>query len=257
MKLNLERPLAVFDIESTGINRKTDRVIDLAIIKIMPNGEQKDYTYRVNPGIPIPKESTDIHGITDADVEQATFFKEIAPDVIHRLENCDLGGFNIVHFDIPLLCEEYARAGIPFILEGRQIIDAQRIYHKKEPRDLSAALAFYCGKKHTGAHGALKDVEATIHVLEGQLDTYPDLPHTPKSLNEYCNPRDRAWIDYTGRLKWESEEAVINFGKNKGRTLRNLATDDPGFLKWILKTDFPSDTQDIIRNALAGRYPKK
>lgn len=255
MKLHLERPFAVFDIESTGINRKVDRIIDLAIIKLRPDGKRDSYSYRVHPGTPIPPESTAVHGITDADVDGCPSFSEIAETVHEVLEGCDLGGFNVLHFDIPLLTEEFARAGIVFRLDDRRVVDAQRIFHRKEPRDLSAALQFYCGEMHLDAHGALADVEATLRVMEGQFERYPDLPTDMDELEAFCNPRDPAWADRTGRLKWVEDQVVINFGKNQGKSLRTLVSEDNGFLNWILKNDFPADTKDLVRNALAGHFP--
>lgn len=258
MKIQLDRPLAVFDIESTGLNRQTDRIIDLAIIKLMPDGSREQKTYRVNPGIPIPAESSAIHGITDDDVKDCPAFEAVAQQVADFIGDADLGGFNIIHFDIPMLLAEFARAGIAFSIDDRRTIDSQRIFHRKEPRDLSAALQFYCGRDHEGAHSAFDDVEATIDVLNGQFERYEDLPTSPDELDEFCNPRDPNWIDRTGRLKWnENDEPVINFGKNANRRLKDLALLEGGFLKWILKSDFPLDTKEIIRDALNGKFPAR
>ena len=257
MNWNIERPLAVFDIESTGINRKADRIIDLAIIILKPDGSREEHTFRVNPGMPIPPDSTAIHGITDDDVKDCPPFRDVAEKVLKVLEGCDLSGFNVLHFDIPVLQEEFARADMRFEMEGRRVVDAQRIFHKKEPRDLSAALSFYCGEAHTDAHGALADVEATIHVLKGQLERYPDLPTDVAALEEFCNPRNPKWVDQTGKFKWDGDEAVINFGKNQGRKLREMAQFEKSFLDWMLRSDFPRDTQAIAKNALAGKYPAK
>ncbi|HMP74026.1 MAG TPA: 3'-5' exonuclease [Kiritimatiellia bacterium] len=254
--LKTDRPLAVFDIESTGINPRMDRIIDLAIVIIMPDGERKNYTYRVNPECPIPHGASSVHGIYDADVKDSPPFRTIAPEVMRVLENCDLCGYNILHFDIPMLTEEFTRAGIPFSLEGRRLIDAQRIFHKREPRTLSAALKFYCGDDHVGAHGALEDVVATIDVLEGQFRKYPDLPREVNALAEECNPRDPSWLDSTGKIRWENGEAIINFGRNKGRTLRDLVATEAGFLRWVIDNNFPKDTRDILANALRGQFPE-
>jgi DNA polymerase-3 subunit epsilon len=255
MNLNIEKPLAVFDIESTGINRRVDRIIDLAIAVLKPDGTREDYAFRVNPGMPIPPGSTAVHGITDEDVKDAPSFQDVAADVLKVLEGCDLGGFNLIHFDIPVLQEEFARAGSTFDMEGRRVIDVQRIFHKKEPRDLSAALSFYCGQSHIDAHGAMADVEATIQVLNAQMTKYADLPRDVDALEEFCNPRNPEWVDRTGKLKWDGDEAVINFGKNQGRKLRDMAQMEKSFLDWMLRSDFPKDTLDIIRDALAGKFP--
>jgi DNA polymerase-3 subunit epsilon len=256
LKLNLERPLAVFDIESTGTNRKTDRIIDLAIVKILPDGKTEAHEFRVNPGMPIPAEATAIHGITDADVKDCPPFKEIAGQVIAVLKDCDFGGYNIGGFDVPMLCEEFARAGVPFDTENRRIVDAQRIFHKKVPRDLAAALSYYCGELHLNAHSAMADVQATIRVLEGQMERYRDLPHDVEGLDAFCNPRDPKWVDRTGKFKWENREVVVNFGRKQGAKLRDIVLNEPSFLQWLLKSDFPRDTQEIVQNALKGKYPE-
>ena len=254
--LKLDRPLAVFDIESTGTNRKFDRIIDLAIVKLLPSGKSESITFRVNPEMPIPPESTAVHGITDDDVKDAPPFKQIARRVAEVLDGCDLGGFNISHFDIPLLCEEFIRAGIPFETESRRVVDAQRIFHKKVPRDLVAALAYYCGEMHLDAHDAMGDVKATVRVLEGQLEKYPDLPRDMDALDAFCNPRDPTWVDKTGKFKWIGSEVVINFGKKQGQKLRDIAKLEPSFLQWMAKNDFPRDTLAVAQNALNGKFPE-
>lgn len=251
----LQRPLAIFDIESTGLNKKLDRIIDLAIIRIHPDGSRDEHTFRVNPECPIPSESTAVHGITDADVADAPVFKEVAHQVSELLTGCDLGGFNLIHYDIPMLMEEFTRAEIPFSTEGRRIIDVQRIFHKKEPRDLTAALRFYCGDEHTGAHGALADVDATLRVLEAQFERYTDLPHDLDEIDALCNPKDPAWADATGKLKWQDGTLTVNFGQKQGLSLRELVLNEPGYLEWILKKDFPDDTKTLVRDALNNRYP--
>ena len=254
-KLKLDKPLAFFDIEATGVNPRSDRIVDLAIVKILPDGNRESYLYRFNPERKIPSDAIAVHGITDADVADSPKFKDQAKSIVEILENCDLAGYNIINYDIPMLCEEFARAGIPFSAEGRCIVDAQRIFHKREPRDLTAALAFYCNELHLGAHGALDDVSATIRVLEGQLQRYEDLPCEPTALHDFCNPRDPSWADRTGKLKWVDNEIVINFGKNQGRKLRDMTKTDPNFLRWMLEKSFPPDTTEIIRNAIAGKFP--
>lgn len=257
MKLTLDRPLVVFDIESTGINPRMDRIIDLALVKLFPDGRREQHNFRVNPEIPIPAEATAIHHITNADVAYAPPFRNVARQLMEVLADSDLGGFGVVRFDIPMLVEEFARAGLEFNPDTRRIVDAQRIYHKKEPRDLSAALSFYCGEMHLGAHGAEADALATVAVLEAQLQKYDDLPSSIAELDQYCNPpRNPAWADRAGKLKWQNGELLINFGvQNIGRSLKKLAQDNPKFLKWILKSDFPADTKCIVADALEGRFP--
>jgi DNA polymerase III subunit epsilon len=254
--LKLERPLAVFDIESTGTNRKFDRIIDLAIVKLLPGGKSESYSFRVNPGMPIPAEATLIHGITNEDVKDSPTFKEIAVNVAEVLKDCDLAGYNISNFDIPLLGEEFIRAGLPFDTESRRVVDAQRIFHKKVPRDLAAALAYYSGELHLNSHDAMGDVQATVKVIEGQLKRYPDLPRDMDALDAFCHPRDPTWVDKTGKFKWADGEAVINFGKKQGQKLREIARMEPSFLQWMVKNDFPRDTLDIVQNALRGKFPE-
>lgn len=255
LELNLDRPLLVFDIESTGINWRVDRIIDLAWVKLLPDGERVSGGYRVNPGIPIPGEATRIHGISEEDVKDCPPFAAIAREVAADFADADLCGYNLLRFDVPLLCEEFKRAEVPFDVASRRVIDAQRIYHQREPRDLSAALRFYAGVEHTGAHGAMEDVLATVRVLEGQLQRYPDLPRNLDELHAYCNPRDASWIDREGKLKWSDGEIVINFGRNQGRRLRELVEREPGFIQWMINNAFPEDTKEILRNAQAGQWP--
>ena len=254
----LDRPLAFFDIEATGISPRTDRIVELAIVKLLPpHGKAENHVYRVHPEMPIPPESTKIHGITDEDVKDCPTFDQIAPEIIEILRDCDLGGYNIIRFDIPMLTEEFIRSKIRFDANNRRIIDAQRIFHKREPRDLAAALRYYCNAEHENAHGALADTEATVNVVIGQLKMYEDLPADIGELAEYCNPRDPSWVDQLGRIKWEGSEAVLNFSKKKGMSLRELSKDDPGFLRWIIRSDFPMDTREIAKDALEGIFPQK
>lgn len=255
LPIQTDRPIAFFDIESTGINVRADRIVDLCIIKVHPDGHRETHTFRVNPGIPIPVEASRVHGIYDADVKDCPLFKTIAKQVAAIFDGADLGGFNILRFDVPMLAEEMVRAETPFVVEGRRIVDAQRIYHRREPRDLSAALMFYKGKKHAGAHGALDDVLATIEVLEGQYEKYADLPRSILELDEYCNPRNPFWADASGKLKWVNGELTINFGKKSGAKLRDLVQLEPSYLRWMLDQNFPRDTATIIGNALKGKYP--
>lgn len=250
-----DKPIAFFDIEATGINFRTDRIIELAVVVFAPDGGRKTFTFRFNPERPIPPEATAVHGIRDADVKDCPTFVTAAPEVAAIFEGCDLGGYNVIHYDIPMLQAEFERAAVPFEVEGRRIVDAQKIFHKKEPRDLTAALQFYCGDAHVGAHGALSDVEATIRVLEGQMARYPDLPRDIDPLSDFCDQRDPSWADRKGRFKWAGGELVFNFGKKQGQRLRDIAFMEPSFLRWMLKGNFPPDTLTIVRNALAGTFP--
>lgn len=253
-KWQLDRPLAVFDIESTGINPRADRIIELSIVKLLPpKGLHEVRTFVVNPGIPIPPESSAIHGIMDADVAGKPLFRDLAAEIYRFLDGCDLAGYNIIRFDVPMLIEEFLRASINFSMEGRRLVDAQRIYHKREPRDLKAALQHYCGELFLEGHRAEADALATVRVLEGQFARYPDLPRDLNELDKYCDLRDPSWVDRDGKLRWLNGEITINFGKKKGERLSDLARNDPNFLKWILKSDFASDTKAIIAKIQEGK----
>jgi len=256
-KLKLNRPLAFFDIESTGTSPRADRIVEICIVKLMPDGTRTTHTYRINPQMPIPEEVVEIHGISDADVADCPTFQDVADEIAQLLDNCDLAGYNVARFDIPMLTEEFIRANRPLDLETHCVVDVQRIFHRKEPRDLAAALAFYTGEPHLNAHGAEADVLATIRVLEGQFDRYDDLPETVEEMQEYCNPRNPYWVDRTGKLKWSGAEVVLNFGRKKGTTLKSLVESDPNFIKWMLRSDFPSDVREIIENAQKGIWPTK
>jgi DNA polymerase-3 subunit epsilon len=253
-KWNLERPLVVFDIESTGTNPRADRIIELSLIKLLPpKGEREIHTFLMNPGIPIPAEAIAIHGISNEKVANAPLFKDLAPKILQLLEGCDLAGYNVIRFDIPMLIEEFLRSGNTFDIASRRIIDAQRIYHKREPRDLKAALAFYCNELFLDGHQAEADALATVRVLEGQLERYNDLPKSMDELAKYCDLRDPSWVDRDGKLRWVDGEIAINFGKKKGEKLSYLAKTDTSFLKWILRGDFASDTKAIVTKILEGK----
>ena len=256
MKMNLQRPIVFFDLETTGLNPTEDRVIEICCIKVHPDGKKDVKTRRVNPEKPISKEASDITGISDEDVANEPTFKQLAKGIFNFFEGCDISGYNIMRFDLRVLTEEFKRAGISFDASNHQLVDVQRIFHKKEPRTLEAALRFYCKKDLEGAHAAENDVFATIDVLEGQLDMYDDLENDIEALAEYC--KDERWVDMNGRLHWKDGEAAIGFGKNQGKLLRDLITADRGYLKWILNGEFPEDTKRIIRDAMdKGVYPSK
>lgn len=254
-RLALDRPLCFFDLESTGTFPDRDRIVDLTIITLHPDGSRSEFSALVNPTVPIPPSATAIHGISDAMVGDQPTFKQLAPPIAALLTGADLAGFGVRRFDLRMLAAEFARAAVPFSLEGRRIIDALAIYHKREPRDLSAALRFYCGDELEGAHRALADVEATIAVLAGQFARYTDLPTSIDALHAYC--RDERWVDDTGRIVWIDGVACIGFGKHAGRTLESLAAEPYGrdYLRWILDADFPTDTKRIVSSALAGKFP--
>lgn len=253
--MTLDKPLVVFDIESTGINPRADRIIEMAAIRIFPDGGKDSKEWLLNPGIPIPIESTAIHGIEDAHVASCPTFRDIAYEVNDYMRDYDLAGFNHIRFDVPLLVEEFLRVGMIFDIDCRRLIDAQRIFHKREPRDLTAAVKFYCNEEFTDAHGAKADAEATLRVLEGQFVRYPDLPRDPDELDRLLNERDPFFVDRVGRLRWVDGEMTINFGKRQGQKVRDLVVEDPAFLRWILRSDFPRDTQRLIEEAMENRWP--
>lgn len=254
--LKLDRPLVVFDLEATGLNKKSDRIISIGILKYLPGEKQPvRKRYLLNPGVPIPAESTRVHGITDEDVKDAPTFAAIAAHLEDLLKDADLAGYNIIGYDIPLLCEEFARAHRPFDVEKRRVLDVQKIFFNKEPRTLEAALRFYCGEEHTDAHDALGDVLATVKVLGGQFARYGDLPTDMAGLDEYCCQKKPEWVDRQGRLKWKNGEVALNFGKFSGKLLREVVPEDPNFVTWLLRSDFPEDTKRIVRDAVNGKYP--
>jgi DNA polymerase III subunit epsilon len=245
----LERPLAVIDLETTGIDPKCDRIIEVSVLKIAPGGEADHRTRRVNPGVPIPPEATAVHGITDDDVADSPSFRAIAPGLARYLDGCDLAGFNILKYDLRLLAAEYNRVGMTFPMAGRKIIDACHIYHRREPRDLTAAYKFYCGLDHEGAHGAAADVMATLAILDAQVARYGDLPGTVDGLHGHCN--DPEALDLGGMFG-RDEDGVIVFikGKYKGRSLEDIAVSKPDYLEWMRREDFFDDTKAIALEAL-------
>jgi DNA polymerase-3 subunit epsilon len=256
-KLPLQRPLIIFDLETTGVQVHTDRIIEIAALKLLPGGSTRQLSHRVNPEVPIPPESTAVHGITDADVALEPTFRHLAPKLIEFFVDCDLAGFNVRRFDLPLLVNEFERAGETLPETDVHVIDVQTIFHMKEPRDLSAALRFYCGREHTGAHGALADVLATAEVFEAQLDRYPDLPHDIIELERVVHPKDPAWLDDEGKFVWEGNNVIITFGKHRGTSLRDLVQRDRNYLEWILSGNFSMSVQSLVRDALEGTFPER
>lgn len=256
LALKLDRPLVVFDIESTGVLPRRDRIIELAAIKVRPDGTREERTWLMNPGVPIPPETTAIHGISDEIVRDCPTFADRAREIYDFFDGCDLSGFNADRFDIPCLEEEFARAGMNFGAAARRHVDVQRIYHRMEPRDLSAAVRFYLGRDHVGAHGAAADAAATLAVLEAQMERYPQLPRTTSEMDVYLVPRDPLNADRNGMLRWRDGELLVNFGRKRGESLAKLLVNEPGFLRWMLKGDFETDVKMIVRDLLEnGRLP--
>ena len=254
--MNLDRPLVVFDLETTGLFPKKDRIIELGAIKVLPDGAEEERCWLLNPGMPIPQESTAVHGIADADVKDCPTFAERADEIFEFFEGCDLSGFNSDRYDIPCLEEEFARVGKNFAVSQRRCIDVQRIYHKMEPRDLTAAVRFYLGRDHAGAHGAEADTRATLEVLKAQLVKYPGLPKGSAEMSEFLAPRDPNSIGRCKELLWRDGELYVNFGKKKGEKLRDILFREEKYLKWILKGDFDTEVKSVVRDLLDnGRLP--
>lgn len=253
MLLQLTRPLAFFDLETTGIRIGRDRIVQIGIVRLMPDGSRESYQTLVNPEMPIPAEATAVHGITDLDVAMAPRLQDVAEEVLEHLAGCDLGGFNVIRFDVPFLSEELHRVGTAWDTSTARIVDAQRIYHKMEPRNLSAALKFYVGRDHEGAHDALADVEATADVLLAQLERYSELPQTVAELGEISGDRQRS-PDAAGKLKFDDKGHVcLGFGKYSGWTLENIGRNDPGYLQWLMiKAELPASTLAIMKNVLSN-----
>jgi len=254
--LELIRPLISFDLETTGLDIQKDRIIEISCVKIHPGGQKEILTHRVNPGVPISPEASAVHGITDADVKNEPRFQKLAAEYSAFLEESDLTGFNLERFDLPLLKNEFARCGIDFGTKEVNVIDAQKIFFKKEPRTLTAAYKYYCDKELTDAHSAQADAEATAEILMAQIQRYDDLPTNMEELHEYCHPAHPNWIDPEGKIVWKKGQATINFGRHTGTPLEQLARDDRGYLQWVLKKDFSSEVMTICEAALRGEFPE-
>ncbi|HBJ59207.1 MAG TPA: DNA polymerase III subunit epsilon [Verrucomicrobia bacterium] len=256
LNLKLNRPLAIFDIESTGLNPRRDRIVELAAIKVWPDGHEESRCWLLNPTVSIPAETSAIHGITDAIVKDCPTFAEKAKEIYDFFKDADLGGFNSDHYDIPCLEEELLRAGYALNACARKRIDVQRIYHRMEPRTLTAAVKYYLGRSHDGAHGAEADARATLEVLDAQMKRYPELPRTVDELDEYLVPHDPLNADRNGLLRWKDGDLLVNFGKKRGESLKRLLVNEPNYLKWLVKGDFDADVRAIAQDLLDnGRLP--
>ncbi len=234
-----------FDLETTGVDVTNDHIVEISLIKVLPSGEEIEKTRRINPGVPIPPEATAVHHITDEDVAHAPTFKQIARSLANEMSGCDIAGFNSNKFDIPMLDQEFQRAGIKFDFSKARMIDVQTIFHKKEQRTLVAAYRFYCGKELDGAHSANADTRATYEVLMAQLDKYDDLPNDMEELSKFS--RQNRNVDFMGRLIYnDKDEEVVNFGKYKGKLAEEVLQKDPSYYDWIMKGDFPQNTKDCF-----------
>lgn len=257
MKLNLSKPLAFFDLETTGVSITKDRIVEISILKIHPNGDEEIKTRRINPGMPIPESSSLIHGIYDEDVKDEPVFNQVAKSLNDFLAGCDLGGYNLVRFDVPFIIEEFLRAGIDFSIDNRRIIDAQRIFYMMQPRTLSAAYEFFCNKSLENAHSAEADTIATYEVLKGQLDKYEGVKIKTKDgevIEPVINDMDALHkisisnaVDLAGRIVFnEDGKEVINFGKHKDKLVTEVFKKEPAYYDWMMRGDFPQQTKNIL-----------
>ena len=246
MDLNLKNPLVFFDLETTGINITRDRIVEISVLKVHPNGKEETKTRRINPEMPIPPESTAIHGITDEDVKDCPTFKQVAKSFADLLEGCDMAGFNSSRFDVPLLTEEFLRAGVDFETDKKKFVDVQIIFHRKEQRTLEAAYAFYCNKKLENAHSAEADVIATYEVLKSQLDRYSDLENDINFLSkEYSSFNNN--VDLAGRIILNDKGVeVFNFGKHRGKSVTEVLNREPSYYSWMMDGDFPLNTKQVL-----------
>lgn len=246
MELNLKNPLLFFDLESTGLNVATDRIVEISAVKVFPDGKHEVKTRRLNPTIPISAESQRIHGISNEDVKDCPTFKEIAKSLAQWMSGCDFAGYNSTKFDIPLLAEEFLRAGVDFDFRKRKMVDVQNIFHKMEQRTLSAAYKFYCNKNLENAHSAEADTMATYEVLKAQLDKYPDTLKNDVNMLADFSTKTRL-VDYAGRIVLNDKDIpVFNFGKHKGQPVENIFRIEPSYYSWMMDGDFTRDTKKVI-----------
>lgn len=252
MKLNLKNPIVFFDLETTGVNINTDRIVEICYLKVYPNGNEESKTMRINPDMHIPEQSSAVHGIYDEDVADCPTFKEVAKNIARDMEGCDIAGFNSNRFDVPLLAEEFLRAGVDIDMSRRKFIDVQVIYHKLEQRTLSAAYKFYCNKNLEDAHTAEADTRATYEVLKAQLDRYPDeLQNDMVFLSEYSSFTRN--VDFAGRMVYNEQNIpIFNFGKYKGQSVAEVLRKDPGYYSWMLQGDFTLNTKQMLTRIKLG-----
>jgi DNA polymerase-3 subunit epsilon len=267
LNLNLKNPLVVFDLETTGTNISHDRIVEIAMIKIMPNGEELIKERKINPTIPIPAEVSAIHGIFDEDVKDEPTFKQVAKSMAQFLEGCDLGGYNVLKFDLPLLVEEFLRANVEFEVENRKILDAQKIFHMMEKRNLSAAYKFYCSQTLENAHSAKADTQATWEVFKAQIERYEGhemvdalgnkmgvIQNDMNVIHDLINSR---MIDLAGRFVYNDQGVeTINFGKHRGKSIHEVLDKEPSFYDWMMKGDFPLDTKRKLTQLRLKKFTK-
>jgi DNA polymerase-3 subunit epsilon len=253
--LQLTRPLVILDLETTGINLGSDRIIEIALLKIAPDQTKQVKRKLINPEMPIPPQSSEVHGITDEMVKGAPTFKQAANEIKQFIDQCDLGGYNSNRFDIPILAEEFLRAGLEFDVRGRKLVDVQRIFHTMEQRTLSAAYRFYCNKTLEGAHSAENDASATWEVLEAQIQKYPQLGNDLDTVMKFLG--DEQIVDFARRFVFENGVEVFNFGKHKGRAVADVLKSEPQYYDWMMKGDFPLHTKQKLTEILNRTLLKK
>ena len=245
MELKLKRPIVFIDLETTGISVSNDRIVEISLLKISPDGKEQWITTRINPEIPIPPQTTEIHGISDKDIADAPTFREVAKNLVLFLEGCDIAGYNSMKFDIPLLAEEFLRTDTDFNFTKRKYVDVQVIFHKKEQRTLAAAYQFYCNKELKEAHSSKADTLATFEVLKAQLDRYEDLENDIEKLADFSSFNDN--VDFAGRIILdENGTEIFNFGKHKGKSVEKVFEDEPSYYSWMMNGDFPLYTKKVL-----------
>lgn len=255
MKLQLTRPIAFIDLETTGLNISTEKIVEIAIVKILPDGTKQVKRKLINPQIPIPAASSELHGITDEMVKDAPTFKQAANEIKQFIENCDLAGYNSNRFDIPMLIEEFLRSGLEFTVDGKKLLDVQKVFHMMEQRTLSAAYKFYCNKNLENAHGAEVDAAATWEVLEAQLERYPQIGTTVESIVKFTGEDDI--VDFARRFIKEKGVEVFNFGKHKGKPVVQVLKEEPQYYDWMMKGDFAMNTKQKLTEILNRTLLKK
>jgi len=255
MKLQLTKPIAFIDLETTGINISTERIVEIAMVKISPDGTQQIKRKLINPQMPIPKASSDIHGITDEMVKDAPTFKQAANEIKQFIDNCDLAGYNSNRFDIPMLIEEFLRSGLEFTLDGKKLLDVQKVFHMMEQRTLGAAYKFYCNKSLENAHSAEVDATATWEVLEAQVERYPQIGNTVDSIVKFTGEDDI--VDFARRFVKENGIEIFNFGKHKGKPVTQVLKEEPQYYDWMMKGDFPMNTKQKLTEILNRTLLKK
>lgn len=255
-ELSLKKPIIFFDLETTGTDTGTDRIVEIAMIKLNPNGTREKYLKRINPTIPISEESTSIHGISNEDVKDCPTFKQLAKEIYEWMKGCDLGGYNAVRFDIPMLAEELLRCNVAVDFTERQFVDVQQIFFKMESRTLSAAYEFYCKKQLENAHSAEADIEATVEILEAQLDKYDKLENDVKAIFAFTNGEEGI-VDYARRMILKDGQPIFNFGKYKGRKVEEVFNEQPQYYDWMMNADFPLHTKQKLTEILTHMKLRK